>query len=229
LPALQEKVLQCEADLGIAFDGDGDRVMMVDAHGHVINGDQLLYIMAQTRQILGESPEGVVGTLMSNMALAQALDRMNIPFARAAVGDRYVLQKMLENGWTLGGESSGHLVDLHCSTTGDGIVSALRILTAISLTGKSLADLLKDFQPFPQILRNIPLQAGQEFKQTDTLNKAIQAAEKKLGPWGQVLIRPSGTEPLVRIMAQADNEDVVQQVVDDLIIAVQKSVPEVVL
>jgi phosphoglucosamine mutase len=205
--ALANAVQQHGADLGIALDGDADRLIMVDAAGRIYNGDELLYVMVKDRVALGPVA-GVVGTLMTNMALELALRRMNIEFARAKVGDRYVLEVLQEKGWVLGGEGSGHLLALDKHTTGDGIISALQILCALKRDGKTLAQCTSDLSLFPQSLINVKVSPGFDWqKNTDLINEK-QKIEMDLGDDGRVLIRPSGTEPLIRVMVEARTSEV---------------------
>lgn len=205
------KVLQTRADLGIAFDGDGDRVMMVDKDGVLYDGDVLLYIIAKHQKENNKLVGGVVGTLMSNLGLEQALGRLLIPFERAKVGDRYVMEKLLENGWLLGGENSGHIISLRHTTTGDGIISALQVIRAMCDSGKSLKELTEDLVLYPQVLKNVRLTAGFNATTDATVQDAVAKAESKLGDKGRVLLRNSGTEPLVRVMVEGEDEELVNQ------------------
>ena len=193
------------ADYGIALDGDADRLQWVDAHGHLYNGDQILYVMALDRLACGESVAGVVGTLMTNLGVEQALSRRGISLVRAKVGDRYVLEELQSRGWQLGGEGSGHLLALDRHTTGDGIVSALQVLQAIQRQGRDMQALLADVQLFPQTLINVRLQEGVDWKQHTRLTSERELVEAELAGRGRVLIRASGTEPLLRIMVEADD------------------------
>jgi len=207
--ALIAKVLSSKADLGIAFDGDGDRVMMCDRHGVLRDGDNLLYIIAKDTKKRGRLNGGVVGTLMTNLGLEQALARENIEFARAKVGDRYVMEQLLERNWTLGGENSGHIISLNHVTTGDGIVSALQVLKACMYEGKSIEELSADLVMYPQELINVRLNAGIDVTTDEKVQKEVKAVEKELGSTGRVLLRKSGTEPLVRVMVEGmDRDDV---------------------
>lgn len=199
---LQQKVLEEKADLGIAFDGDGDRVIMVDHQGDVVDGDQILYIIAKSRKERGLLRGGVVGTLMSNYGLQDAFDEMDIPFMRAKVGDRFVLAKLLENDWEIGGESSGHVICRHVTTTGDGIVSALQVLVAMCLSEASLAELAKSFDKFPQVMINVRLAKHCDIMNNDKVKQEVARVEKELQGHGRVLLRLSGTEPLVRVMVE---------------------------
>lgn len=204
--ALIRAVLEQGAHCGIALDGDADRLQIVDASGRLFNGDELLYLMACDRIASGQAIPGVVGTLMTNLGVEQALTRKGVALVRAKVGDRYVLEEMLARGWTLGGEGSGHLLALDRHTTGDGIVSALQVLQAMKRQEASLADLLSDVKLFPQTLVNVRLSPGLDWKTHAGLAQARAAAERDLHGRGRVLIRPSGTEPVVRIMVEADDE-----------------------
>ncbi len=203
--ALIEKVKEEKADLGIALDGDADRLQLVDAHGRLFNGDELLYLIAKARKDAGESVKGVVGTLMTNMAVEKAIQAEGIQFERAKVGDRYVLEKLKENNWQLGGEGSGHLICLDKHTTGDGIVAALQVLSAMKQNQKTLAQLLEKVTLFPQSLINVKYKQGYDWKTDAKMQEAITQAEKNLNGSGRVLIRPSGTEPLLRVMVEAQD------------------------
>ncbi|MEN9396357.1 MAG: phosphoglucosamine mutase [Pseudomonadota bacterium] len=201
--ALVAAVKQHGADVGIALDGDADRLQMVDAQGRLYNGDELLYLLAAERLARDEVVPGVVGTLMTNMAVELALKAKGVAFVRAKVGDRYVLEELHRHHWLLGGEGSGHLLVLDCQTTGDALVSALQVLQAIARSGQGLAELLAGVELFPQVLINVRLQPGQDWKNNAALQAAIAAAEAELGQTGRVLIRASGTEPLLRVMVEA--------------------------
>jgi phosphoglucosamine mutase len=200
------------AHYGVALDGDADRLQLVDSDGRLFNGDEILYLMVKERLSRGGSSEskrsgetvpGVVGTLMTNMAVELALRARAVELVRAKVGDRYVLEELEKRGWLLGGEGSGHLLALDKHTTGDGIVSALQVLQACVRSGKSLAELLADVTLFPQVLINVRLKPGQDWKSTARMEQETQAVEAELGDTGRVLIRASGTEPLVRVMVEA--------------------------
>ena len=201
--ALVEAVRVHQADLGIALDGDADRLQVVDAKGRLFNGDELLYLLALDRLGQGQTVAGVVGTLMSNMGVELALRERGIDFARAKVGDRYVLEMLEQRGWVLGGESSGHLLALDKHTTGDGLVSALQVLQAMVRTQKSLSDLLVGLRLFPQTMINVRIQPGMNWEQHEALQAQSAAVRQLLGDTGRVLIRPSGTEPLLRVMVEA--------------------------
>lgn len=201
--ALIAKVKETGADLGIALDGDADRLQLIDQTGRLFNGDELLYLIAMDRKLAGEKIEGVVGTLMTNLAVEQAIKNQGIGFERAKVGDRYVLEQLRAKNWLLGGEGSGHLICLDKHSTGDGIVAALQVLAAMRRRKKSLAELLSDVQLFPQTLINVRFKAGYDWQKDSALKVAGEAAEKELNGTGRVLIRASGTEPLLRVMVEA--------------------------
>ena len=201
--ALVAAVKEHRADYGVALDGDADRLQLVDAAGRLYNGDELLYLMVNDRLAQGAPVPGAVGTLMTNMAVEVALRQRGVGFVRAKVGDRYVLEELVARGWQLGGEGSGHLLALDKHTTGDGIVSALLVLQAVSRSGRSMAQLLEDVTLFPQTLINVRLKPGSDWKSNTALASAQRAVTEELGDNGRVLIRPSGTEPLVRVMVEA--------------------------
>ncbi|WP_119964998.1 phosphoglucosamine mutase [Simplicispira lacusdiani] len=201
--ALVRAVRANHADYGIALDGDADRLQMVDASGRLYNGDELLYLMVRDRMGRDEHVPGVVGTLMTNMAIELALKERGVPLLRAKVGDRYVLEELARHRWNLGGEGSGHLLVLDKHTTGDGLVSALQVLQACVRNGQSLAQLLEGVALFPQVLLNVRLQPGQDWRTNGRLAQETQAVEAGLGQTGRVLIRASGTEPLLRVMVEA--------------------------
>lgn len=209
--ALTARVLAEKANLGIAFDGDGDRVMMVDSHGRLLDGDAILYIIASDRARGGRLGGGVVGTLMSNLGLELALKDLNIDFVRSKVGDRYVMETLLEKGWRLGGENSGHVICLDYVTTGDGIVSALQALKASIRSERSLGELTADLQMLPQELINIRLSAGFDALTDQKVQAAVREVEDQLGSRGRVLLRKSGTEPLIRVMVEGENRQQVHQ------------------
>ena len=201
--ALVQAVKEHGAHYGIALDGDADRLQMVDAQGRLYNGDELLYLMATDRLSEGEEVLGVVGTLMTNKAVEVALQSKGIEFVRSKVGDRYVLEELEKRRWLLGGEGSGHLLALDRHTTGDGLISALQVLQACVRSGSSMAELLADVTLFPQVLLNVRLQPGQDWKANTRLDEAVRLVESELGAGGRVLIRASGTEPLLRVMVEA--------------------------
>jgi phosphoglucosamine mutase len=201
--ALVAAVAQQRADYGIALDGDADRLQIVDAGGRLFNGDELLYLLVADRHARGDAVPGAVGTLMTNMAVEVAFKSMGVPFVRAKVGDRYVLEELETRGWQLGGEGSGHLLALDKHTTGDGIVSALLVLEAVKRAGRPLAALLEGVALFPQTLINVRIDAGADWKNNPRLQQAQASVEKELADAGRVLIRASGTEPVLRVMVEA--------------------------
>lgn len=207
---LADVVVTEEADLGIALDGDGDRVIMIDRHGHRVDGDVLLLILSLARHANGSLGGGVVGTLMSNLGLEKALESHGIPFVRSAVGDRYVLEQLQDKGWKLGGESSGHIVCLDRTTTGDGIVSALQVLACMVDTGRSLDDLAAQMSRYPQLLLNVEVAERVDPNGDADVCAAVAAVERELGDGGRVLLRASGTEPLVRIMVEGPDEEIIR-------------------
>lgn len=221
--ALQKKVRELRADLGIAFDGDGDRVVMVDSQGEVVDGDELLYIIARGKHQAGELNGGVVGTLMSNYGLELALQQLNIGFARAKVGDRYVMELLGEKGWHLGGESSGHIVCLDKTTTGDGIVSALQVLAVMVALELSLAELRAGMEKLPQKMINVRLPDKRDVMGNPSVQSAVQAVETRLAGRGRVLLRPSGTEPLIRVMVEGNDPEEVGQLCRQLAQSVEAS------
>jgi phosphoglucosamine mutase len=223
--ALLDAVKAHGADYGIALDGDADRIQMADAHGRLYNGDELLYLIVADRLSRDEDVPGVVGTLMTNMAVEVALKARGVKFVRARVGDRYVLEELEKHGWILGGEGSGHLLVLDRHTTGDGLVSALQVLHACVDSGKTMAQLLADVTLFPQTLINVRLQAGQDWKTNTFLAEETRAVEAELGEAGRVLIRASGTEPLLRVMVEARDAKQAQACAERLVAAVQAQVP----
>jgi len=221
---LAKEVLAEGADIGIAFDGDGDRVVMVDHLGNVVDGDEILYVIARDRRRQNIDFGGVVGTSMSNLGLEQGLDALDIPFARSAVGDRYVMRELLERGWSLGGESSGHIICLDKTTTGDGIVSALQALSAISSSQNSLAELVGKLNKYPQSMVNVRITDSADVSGSARVQKAVADVESKLGTKGRVLLRPSGTEPVVRVMVEGEDAAEVLQLAEELAEVVAKEV-----
>ncbi len=213
---LQKVVVAEQADLGIALDGDGDRVMMVDHLGNVVDGDELLFIVAAQMKQRDELVGGVVGTLMSNFGLEQSLKNLSIPFVRANVGDRYVMEKLAENDWLLGGESSGHIVCRHLTSTGDGTVSALQVLRAMQETGKNLHELKVGMHKMPQVMINVRMQKKVDIRGSNEIAQAVTKIEEKLAGKGRVLLRPSGTEPLVRVMIEGEDAQQVEVLCKEL-------------
>jgi len=216
MEAIQKHVKACNADIGISLDGDADRVLIVDADGEVIDGDSILYLMAKARLRQGEDVSGVVGTLMSNLGIQRAVEAMGVKFERAAVGDRYVMQLLYEKNWKLGGESSGHLIDLDKTTTGDGIVSSLQVVRELKESEKTLKQLLEGVSKFPMLMINVDVSSAVGIDarlicDSNTVQDAVREAEKVLGQDGRVLLRPSGTEPLIRVMVEGKDA----QQVDD--------------
>ena len=209
-------VLAEQADLGIAFDGDGDRLVMVDHLGNVVDGDELLYVIASEKRRQNIDFGGVVGTAMSNLGLELALDALDVPFTRTAVGDRYVMKELLKRGWDLGGESSGHIICLDKTTTGDGIVSALQALAAIVNSEQALADLKSKMNKFPQSMINVKLVTGIDISANEIVQTAVSDVESQLGKNGRVLLRPSGTEPVVRVMVEGEDFEVVDKLAKEL-------------
>lgn len=221
--ALQAAVKAEKADLGIALDGDGDRILMVDNLGNLVDGDELLYIIAMHRQAHKGLNGGVVGTLMSNLGLEHAFERARIPFSRAAVGDRYVMEQLRNSNWLLGGENSGHIICLDRTTTGDGIISALQVLAALMDTGKSLAELLSSMTKYPQTLINVRLDKKVDVMGTPEVKSAMKSAEQKLAKSGRILLRPSGTEPLIRVMVEGQDASLVDSTAHELVAAVKNA------
>ena len=205
---LQAAVLQSEADYGVALDGDGDRLMMVDKNGKVYDGDKLIYVIAKARAKEGQSFGGVVGTVMTNMAMELALAEKNIPFARAKVGDRYVLEQLNERGWQIGGEASGHILCMDKHNTGDGIISALQVFAALQVLGQDLETAV-DWKAFPQTMINVGIQKGQDWQAASAA--VLAEVEKELEGKGRVVLRASGTEPVVRVMVEARQLDWARQ------------------
>ncbi|MCI2962137.1 phosphoglucosamine mutase [Shewanella sp. N2AIL] len=212
LDSLQTAVMVHEADLGIALDGDADRVMFVDHNGHVVDGDEILFILAHAAHSKGEMTGGVVGTLMSNLGLELALKQMDIPFVRAKVGDRYVVEQLKATGWQLGGEGSGHILSLQHASTGDGIVASLQVLKAVLESGKRLADIKAGMTKLPQVLINVRLATADadSILATTSVQQAVIKAEEILGDQGRVLLRKSGTEPLIRVMVESTDNIMTQ-------------------
>lgn len=214
--ALQKAVVEHSADLGIAFDGDGDRVMMVDAEGQLLDGDQLLYIIAASRQQAGALQGGVVGTLMTNLALEHKLAAMHIPFARAKVGDRYVLELLNQNNWQLGGENSGHILTLDKHSSGDGIIAALQVLHAVMQSQKTLGQLRAELTLYPQVLINVKTAKKIDLATHGEIQASVKAAEAELASSGRVLLRASGTEPKIRVMVEGEHQQQVQKLAEQI-------------
>jgi phosphoglucosamine mutase len=219
---LQKAVVENKADLGIALDGDGDRVIMVDSNGQIVDGDQLLYIIARHRKNKQRLHGGVVGTLMSNLGLEQACQRANIPFVRVAVGDRYVMSRLNQERWELGGESSGHIICLDKTTTGDGIIAALQVLTAMTESGQSLAELKSGMHRYPQVLVNVKTSQRIDIDSSRSVQAAINSIESELADKGRVLLRASGTEPVIRVMVEGEDEGQVTRLSRQLADAVKE-------
>ncbi|MBU6951997.1 phosphoglucosamine mutase [Hahella sp. HN01] len=221
---LAAKVVETGADLGIAFDGDGDRVVMVDHKGEIVDGDEILYIIARDKMRKGRLKGGVVGTLMTNFGAELAFGELGIPFERANVGDRYVMEALLRNDWCLGGEGSGHIVCLDRTTTGDGIISSLQVLAALSDLGITLHEAKKGMSKLPQHMINVRVSQKVDIKGHVTIQSAIASAEKQFAGKGRVLLRPSGTEPVIRVMAEGEDEAKVRSIVAELAKIVEGSV-----
>ena len=219
--SLQLAVREHHADMGIALDGDADRLVMVDAEGRLYDGDQLLYIVARHRRNMGVMKGGVVGTLMTNLAFEHAMQRMQIPFERAKVGDRYVMELLQQKGWQLGGENSGHILCLDKHSTGDGIISALQVLHALRAGKQSLAEAAADMTLYPQVLINVLIEKGQDYTKHPMVQAAVAAANDALAGKGRVLLRPSGTEPLLRVMVEGEDGEKVRASADAIAQAVR--------
>ncbi|SBS27873.1 Phosphoglucosamine mutase [Marinomonas spartinae] len=223
---LQKTVLEEQADIGVALDGDGDRLILVDRHGVVRDGDDVLYVIAHHLMKTGRFSGGVVGTLMSNFGLELAFSESGIGFSRAAVGDRYVNERLVQHGWSLGGEPSGHIVCRSITTTGDGIIAALQVLLAMIEGGKALDELLTGFVKFPQKLRNIRVEERFVPTEVPALQKAIAIANERLNGLGRVLLRASGTEPLIRVMVEGRDDETVDELIEYLSKEVQAAIPK---
>ena len=220
---LQDAVISEKADMGIAFDGDGDRVMFVDHKGHMVDGDELLFVIAKHRHQRGEC-SGVAGTLMSNLGMELSLKELGIPFYRANVGDRYVIEAMRERKWQLGGESSGHIICSDLTTTGDGVVAALQVLHAMRDTDTPLNALKKGMQKYPQKMINVRIKKKFNLEDFPAIQQAVVAAESELAERGRVLLRPSGTEPLVRVMVEGEDDQQVNTLVKQIAAVVEKEI-----
>jgi len=225
MEGLQQAVIDEKADLGIAFDGDGDRVLFVDGDGEVVDGDELIYIIAQHRKAAGNC-NGVAGTLMSNLGLELALADLGIPFQRTKVGDRYVVEALKENNWSLGGEGSGHVLCSDLNSTGDGIVAALQVLLALAESGKTLSELKKGMNKFPQTMINVRLPKKIDVSDNAVINQAVTDAEQELAGRGRVLLRPSGTEPLIRVMVEGEDQKLVDRLVASIAATVEQQLSE---
>ncbi len=221
--ALQAKVLEEGADIGIAFDGDGDRLQMVNANGELLTGDDVLYVLAMHRLANGDSDAGIVGTLMTNMGLELALEAGGLRLARAKVGDRYVKELMVAEGWSLGGESSGHIICGDLSTTGDGVIAALQVLAAVRASGKSLEVLASGFNPLPQVLVNVRITKGFDLSAHPTIAEACRRVESELEGRGRLLLRPSGTEPVIRVMVEGDDTVAIDALADEVADAIRQA------
>jgi phosphoglucosamine mutase len=221
--SMRAHVLENQADMGIAFDGDGDRVMMMDARGDVKNGDQLLYIIAMHKLASSQMKGGVVGTLMTNLGFEHALQAKDIPFTRAAVGDRYVMEKLVEHDWQLGGEASGHIICLDKTTTGDGIIAALQVLDALVSSGQTLTESCSDVAIYPQTMINVPLSGALDLGNSPQVQDALRSAETELADAGRVLLRPSGTEPLMRVMVEGQDKNQVENIAQNLAQSVREA------
>ena len=221
--ALQAKVIEEGADIGIAFDGDGDRLQMVNAKGELLTGDDVLYVLAMHRLANGDSDAGIVGTLMTNMGLELALEAGGLRLARAKVGDRYVKELMVAEGWSLGGESSGHIICGDLSTTGDGVIAALQVLAAVRASGKSLEVLASGFNPLPQVLVNVRITKGFDLSAHPTIAEACRRVESELEGRGRLLLRPSGTEPVIRVMVEGDDTVAIDALADEVADAIRQA------
>lgn len=221
--SLRMAVIEHQADVGVAIDGDGDRLIMVDGHGEVVDGDELLYIIANAKRQEGTLGGGVVGTLMTNLGLEQVLARLGIPFKRAAVGDRYVLEMMQQAGWKLGGESSGHIICLDRTTTGDAIISALQVLHVLVSQGRALHEVKAGMTKYPQTLINVPIAKSLDIKKSERIQQALKDAEQELDARGRVLLRASGTEPLVRVMVEGDDTSTVKRIAETIAAQVREA------
>jgi phosphoglucosamine mutase len=203
---LQQQVLAHEADLGVALDGDGDRAVMVDQDGHILDGDEILYIIAKDRQERGMMDGGIVGTVMSNIGFESALRERGIEFVRVAVGDRHIMSELRKRGWHLGGEPSGHIVCLKTTSTGDGIITALQVLAAMRNQKKSLSEIRQGLMKYPQVLLNVQVHDKDSSIETPRIKKAVEEIEREMAGKGRVLLRRSGTEPLIRVMVEGEDE-----------------------
>ena len=215
--ALSRRVRELRADIGIALDGDADRVVIVDEKGQLVDGDQLMAVVARSWHEDGRlAGKGIVATVMSNLGLERFLGGMGLELARTAVGDRYVLEHMREHGYNVGGEQSGHIILSDYATTGDGLIAALQVLAVVKARQKPVSEVCHCFEPLPQVLKNVRFRKGEPLKDTSVVT-AIEASRARLGQNGRLVIRPSGTEPVIRVMAEGDDRDLVERVVDDVV------------
>lgn len=224
MAAIRDKVIEVKADLGIALDGDGDRIMMVTRDGEIVDGDQILYILARDAKERGILKGGVVGTQMANLGLELALKEEGIPFARSKVGDRYVMELLKEHGWRIGGENSGHILNLDHGTTGDGIVAGILVLAAMRRSGKDLKEMIDDLKMFPQILVNVRFEGDKNPLEAESVTAKVAEVERELGERGRVLLRKSGTEPLLRVMVEGEHKDTVTRLANAIADAVKAAV-----
>jgi phosphoglucosamine mutase len=220
---LQNKVRELRADIGIALDGDADRVLIIDEKGQIVDGDQLMAVIAESWQQDGRlTRPGIVATIMSNLGLERHLEGLNLEMIRTGVGDRYVLEHMREHGYNLGGEQSGHIILSDYSTTGDGLIAALQVLAVVQKENRTVSEVCHRFEPLPQILKNVQTKGTQPLKD-EKVNAAIETLRASLGKAGRLIIRPSGTEPVIRVMAEGDDRDLVERVVDDVCAVIAKA------
>jgi len=223
LAAISRKVREMRADIGIALDGDADRVLIIDERGHVVDGDQLLAVIAESFKEDGRlQRSGIVATVMSNLGLERHLAKQGIELVRTPVGDRYVLERMRADGYNVGGEQSGHIILSDYTTTGDGLVAALQVLAVVNRSNKPVSEVCHRFEPLPQILKNVRFKSGKPLESA-SVKTAIASAEEKLGRNGRLLVRPSGTEPVIRVMGEGDDKTVVEAAVDSVIDALSKA------
>ena len=216
---LIKKVKESKADLGIAFDGDGDRVILVNNNGQIIDGDDLLFIITNLYLSYGQKLKGVIGTIMSNLGLEKALDTLGLSFVRTKVGDRYIFEELIKRRWQLGGEASGHIICRNIHRTGDGIIAALKVLEAMVITGKTLSELLSPMEKYPQVLINIPIRKVIQIKEllnNMIFKKTYKYLEKKLRGDGRMIIRPSGTEPVMRVMVEGSDKKLINLIAREL-------------
>ena len=224
--ALRQQVLVHKADLGIALDGDGDRVVMVDHQGHILDGDELMYIIIKYKMAIGALKGGVIGTLMSNLGFEQALAQFDLAFVRVPVGDRYIMAELIKRNWHFGGEPSGHVVCRELTTTGDGIITALQVLAAMQHQQQSLAEIRQGLIKYPQILLNLKTEERANFLDKPRIQQTVQEIEYSLAGKGRVLLRRSGTEPLIRVMVEGQDEKEVQKIAEDLALTVQNEMQD---